>query len=95
MGGIVKNLSGKVQPIPELCELTRRSGLDGHYVVLDDSNIRGGTLKRSGSLRFKKVQDSLVLWLMKTPLIPTYSRYKHKRYLTHNISQVYGFIDEI
>ncbi|KDR16277.1 Myosin-XVIIIa, partial [Zootermopsis nevadensis] len=44
----------KVQPVAELCELTRRSGLDGTEVELDDANIRGGTLRRSGSRRFRK-----------------------------------------
>ncbi|KAL1502507.1 hypothetical protein ABEB36_007641 [Hypothenemus hampei] len=45
----------KVQPVAELSELSRRSAHDGgHEVVLDDSNIRGGTLKRSGSRRFNK-----------------------------------------
>ncbi|XP_067015742.2 unconventional myosin-XVIIIa isoform X2 [Anabrus simplex] len=43
----------KVQPVPELSELTRRSALDGSAVELDDANIRGGTLRRSGSRRFK------------------------------------------
>lgn len=36
----------------ELSELSRRSGQDGTEIVLDDSNIRGGTLRRSGSRRF-------------------------------------------
>ncbi|CAH1380073.1 unnamed protein product [Tenebrio molitor] len=44
----------KVQPVAELSELSRRSGHDGGEVVLDDSNIRGGTLRRSGSRRFNK-----------------------------------------
>lgn len=43
----------KVQPVAELSELSRRSGQNGDEVVLDDSNIHGGTLKRSGSRRFK------------------------------------------
>lgn len=42
----------QVQPVAELSELSRRSGHDGREVVLDDANIRGGTLKRSGSRRF-------------------------------------------
>ncbi|KAJ8917232.1 hypothetical protein NQ315_002249 [Exocentrus adspersus] len=42
-----------VQPVAELSELSRRSGHDGGEVHLDDANIRGGTLKRSGSKRFK------------------------------------------
>ncbi|XP_060534263.1 unconventional myosin-XVIIIa isoform X1 [Cylas formicarius] len=44
----------KVQPVAELCELSRRSTHDGDEIELDDSNIRGGTLKRSGSRRFNK-----------------------------------------
>ncbi|KAK3933371.1 Unconventional myosin-XVIIIa [Frankliniella fusca] len=55
--GLIKSsgssVTVKVQPVPELCELTRRSA-DGALVELDDSNIRGGTLRRSGSRRFKK-----------------------------------------
>ncbi|KAJ9582342.1 hypothetical protein L9F63_003302, partial [Diploptera punctata] len=47
-----------VQPVAELCELTRRSGLDGTEVELDDANIRGGTLRRSGSRRFNKTKVS-------------------------------------
>ncbi|KAF7277591.1 hypothetical protein GWI33_005461, partial [Rhynchophorus ferrugineus] len=43
-----------VQPVAELSELSRRSAHDGGEVELDDSNIRGGTLKRSGSRRFNK-----------------------------------------
>lgn len=38
----------------ELSELSRRSGQDGTEIVLDDSNIRGGTLRRSGSRRFNR-----------------------------------------
>ncbi|XP_066148731.1 unconventional myosin-XVIIIa isoform X2 [Euwallacea fornicatus] len=44
----------KVQPVAELSELSRRSAYDGGEVHLDDANIRGGTLKRSGSRRFNK-----------------------------------------
>ncbi|XP_044763545.1 unconventional myosin-XVIIIa isoform X1 [Coccinella septempunctata] len=43
----------KVQPVAELSELSRRSAQDGGEIVLDDSNIKGGTLRRSGSCRFK------------------------------------------
>ncbi|XP_008210437.1 unconventional myosin-XVIIIa isoform X1 [Nasonia vitripennis] len=42
----------KVQPVAELSELSRRSGTDGQKVELAPANIRGGTLRRSGSLRF-------------------------------------------
>ena len=44
----------KVIPVPELSELSTRSGLDGSTVQLDESNLRAGTLQRSGSKRIKK-----------------------------------------
>lgn len=44
----------QVQPVAELSELSRRSTHDGVEVVLEDSNIRCGTLRRSGSRRFNK-----------------------------------------
>nr|XP_026488065.1 unconventional myosin-XVIIIa [Vanessa tameamea] len=47
----------KVQPIAELCELSRRRAADGGVEVeLSDSNVRGGTLSRSGSRRFTNTQ---------------------------------------
>ncbi|XP_072934275.1 unconventional myosin-XVIIIa [Epargyreus clarus] len=47
----------KVQPIAELCELSRRRAADGGVEVeLSDSNVRGGTLSRSGSRRFTSTQ---------------------------------------
>ncbi|XP_013167618.1 PREDICTED: unconventional myosin-XVIIIa isoform X3 [Papilio xuthus] len=46
----------KVQPIAELCELSRRRAADGVDVDLSDSNVRGGTLSRSGSRRFNTTQ---------------------------------------
>ncbi|XP_045516824.1 unconventional myosin-XVIIIa isoform X1 [Pieris brassicae] len=47
----------KVQPIAELCELSRRRAADGGAEVeLSDSNVRGGTLSRSGSRRFISTQ---------------------------------------
>lgn len=42
----------QVQPVAELSELSRRGGSDGRQVELAAANIRGGTLRRSGSLRF-------------------------------------------
>ncbi|KAL0102829.1 hypothetical protein PUN28_018253 [Cardiocondyla obscurior] len=42
----------KVQPVAELSELSRRGSCDGRQVELAPANIRGGTLRRSGSLRF-------------------------------------------
>ncbi|XP_028177650.1 ras guanine nucleotide exchange factor E-like [Ostrinia furnacalis] len=48
----------KVQPISELCELSRRRAADGGGdVELADSNVRGGTLSRSGSRRFTSTQS--------------------------------------
>ncbi|KAI8433324.1 hypothetical protein MSG28_015369 [Choristoneura fumiferana] len=48
----------KVQPIAELSELSRRRAVDGGGdVELSDSNVRGGTLSRSGSRRFTNTQD--------------------------------------
>ena len=44
----------KVIPVPELSELSVRSGLDGSSVQLDESNLKAGTLARSGSKRIKK-----------------------------------------
>ncbi|KAF7992526.1 hypothetical protein HCN44_004870 [Aphidius gifuensis] len=41
-----------VQPVAELSELSRRGGADGDQIELTDANIRWGTLRRSGSMRF-------------------------------------------
>ncbi|XP_014213237.1 unconventional myosin-XVIIIa isoform X2 [Copidosoma floridanum] len=53
---LIKSSNGsvtvKVQPVAELSELSRRCGTDGQKVELGPANIRGGTLRRSGSLRF-------------------------------------------
>lgn len=43
-----------VQPIPELIELSVRPALDGGQVEIQDDVVKGGTLKRSSSLRYKK-----------------------------------------
>ncbi|XP_026667985.1 uncharacterized protein LOC108623317 isoform X2 [Ceratina calcarata] len=50
--GSVNSVTVKVQPVAELSELSRRGGSDGRQVELADMNIRSGTLRRSGSLRF-------------------------------------------
>lgn len=42
-----------VQPIPELSELSMRSGLDGGEVHLEEAKVKTGTLQRSGSMRYK------------------------------------------
>ncbi|XP_067682622.1 unconventional myosin-XVIIIa-like isoform X2 [Haliotis asinina] len=44
----------KVQPIPELIELSVRPGKDGGTIDVQDQVVKGGTLKRSGSVRYKK-----------------------------------------
>lgn len=44
----------KVQPIPELVELSVRPAVDGSVVDIQEDVVKGGTLKRSGSLRYKK-----------------------------------------
>lgn len=43
----------KVQPIPELSELSLRSGLEGEDVMIGEEGVKMGTLQRSGSMRFK------------------------------------------
>jgi myosin-18 len=43
-----------VQPIPELSELSMRSGVDGTDVPLDEEHLQAGSLRRSGSMRYKK-----------------------------------------
>ena len=43
-----------VQPVPELSELSTRSGVDGKELSIDQKQVMSGTLKRSGSIRFKK-----------------------------------------
>ncbi|XP_076756790.1 unconventional myosin-XVIIIa isoform X1 [Xylocopa sonorina] len=50
--GSVNSVTVKVQPVAELSELSRRGASDGRQVELAAANIRGGTLRRSGSLRF-------------------------------------------
>nr|XP_006817919.1 PREDICTED: unconventional myosin-XVIIIa-like [Saccoglossus kowalevskii] len=44
----------KVQPIPELSELSIRSGLDGRDFHLDNEQVHAGSLQRSGSKRYIK-----------------------------------------
>ncbi|RVE53999.1 hypothetical protein evm_001402 [Chilo suppressalis] len=55
--GSQESVTVKVQPIAELCELSRRRAADGGGDIdLSDSNVRGGTLSRSGSRRFASNQ---------------------------------------
>lgn len=58
----------KVQPIPELSELSMRSGLDGEDVSIEEQSVRTGTLQRSGSMRFKSraVSRNLLLFCSDT-----------------------------
>lgn len=51
----------KVVPVSELSELSVRSGLDGSTVQLDESNLKAGTLQRSGSKRMKKKVRLLII----------------------------------
>ncbi|XP_071848331.1 unconventional myosin-XVIIIa-like isoform X3 [Apostichopus japonicus] len=44
----------KVQPIPELVELSHRSGADGSEVMLDEEILKTGSLVRTASMRMKK-----------------------------------------
>lgn len=55
----------KVQPIKELSELSSRPGSDGMKLDVLDDMAKGGTLKRSGSLRFKKGVSTLVSCIKK------------------------------
>lgn len=49
-----------MQPVSELCELSRRSAADGRVMLLEDSNIQSGTLHRSGSRRFDQAAVSII-----------------------------------
>ncbi|GFN95510.1 myosin-xviiia [Plakobranchus ocellatus] len=44
----------KVQPIPELIELSIRPNKDGLSVDIQEDTAKSGTLKRTGSLRYRK-----------------------------------------
>ena len=44
----------KVQPIPELIELSIRPNKDGSSVDIQEDAAKSGTLKRTGSLRYRK-----------------------------------------
>ncbi|EZA57917.1 Myosin-XVIIIa [Ooceraea biroi] len=57
----------KVQPVAELSELSRR-GCDGRQVELAPANIRGGTLRRSGSLRFHQNTSNVNASADKAPI---------------------------
>lgn len=44
----------KVQPIPELIELSVRPSVDGSLIDVQEEVTKGGTLRRSGSIKYKK-----------------------------------------
>lgn len=50
----------KVQPVPDLMELSVRTAADGGKVDLQENVAKGGTLKRSGSVRYKKMVKFLL-----------------------------------
>lgn len=58
----------KVVPVSELSELSVRSGLDGSTVQLDESNLKAGTLQRSGSKRMKKKVFLLIVFVFEWAL---------------------------
>lgn len=62
-------LTVKVQPIPELIELSVRPNKDGTTVDIQESASKSGTLRRSGSLRYKKEVSSLCFCVF-PPKIP-------------------------
>lgn len=43
----------QVQPVAELVELSRRWAADGRQIRLNDVIAKGGTLRRTGSLRHR------------------------------------------
>lgn len=70
----------QVQPVAELVELSRRWASDGRQIRLNDVIAKGGTLRRTGSLRHRHTKvgdeckcrvffsDKGALWpLVKTP----------------------------
>ena len=60
----------KVQPIPELIELSMRSGMDGSDVHLEDQLMKTGTLARTASMRHKDRKVSLLSYPSLSPLSP-------------------------
>ncbi|KZS15346.1 putative Myosin-XVIIIa, partial [Daphnia magna] len=47
----------KVQPVAELVELSRRWAADGRQIRLNDVIAKGGTLRRTGSLRHRHTKE--------------------------------------
>ena len=54
----------KVQPIPELIELSVRPGKDGSSVDMQEDVVKGGTLKRSGSMRYRKPVSDIMFFIL-------------------------------
>ena len=50
----------KVQAIPELSELSVRSGLEGEEVTIAEQSIKTGTLQRSGNMRYRAREVSVI-----------------------------------
>ena len=48
----------QVQPVAELVELSRRWGTDGREIRLNEAIAKGGTLRRTGSLRHREAKVS-------------------------------------
>ena len=46
-------LTNQVQPVAELVELSRRWAVDGREIRLNEVIAKGGTLRRTGSLRHR------------------------------------------
>ena len=55
----------QVQPVAELVELSRRWAADGRQIRLNDVIAKGGTLRRTGSLRHRhtKVRNAATHFL--------------------------------
>lgn len=49
----------QVQPVAELVELSRRWAADGRQIRLNDVIAKGGTLRRTGSLRHRHTKVTL------------------------------------
>ena len=49
----------KVQPIPELSELSMRSGMDGDRISVQSQSVATGSLQRSGSMRYRSKEVNI------------------------------------
>jgi hypothetical protein len=82
----------KVVPVPELAELSVRSGLDGGTVHVDETFIRSGSLARSGSKRIKKKVTRPLVWyvVLLQQLLSTVANYHPQLHV--NNREKYGDI---